>query len=140
MAEPVCIWYKLAKAFKEYISECENVLVYKTKCAGEDYPSAVIRTWEKDPDFDRLVELQPEHEREEFRANNGELRIRDTIVFKADEIVCTNVTEGFIHIELAYPFAYEALLHWMKKCGLVRQEVTLKEPLAWKEPPKCQTT
>lgn len=130
------IWYPLAKAFREYITEVDSVLVFQVKCAGDDFKSAAIRAWDVDPDFDRLLELTPEHEREELEAQ-GNHRIRDTILFKEDEIVCSSVTEGFFHIDLACPVAYEILLHWMKRVGLTKQETVLTGVLApWKEPPK----
>jgi hypothetical protein len=127
------IWYPLAKAFRTQITEVSNVLVFQVKCAGDNYKSAAIRTWETDPDFQRLLELTPEWEREALEAE-GDHRIRDTIVFKADEIVCSNVTEGHFHIDLAFPLAQEVLLHWMKRCRLVQQEATFTGALRpWKD-------
>lgn len=126
------IWYPLAKAFREYITEVENVLVFSLKCAGDDYCSAAIRTWEKDPDYARLLELAPEFSESRRKLESqGDQRIRDTIVFKVDEIICTNITEGHFHIELACPIAQEILLGWMKRCGLAKQEATLTGALAY---------
>lgn len=123
------VWYPLAKAFRECITEVENVLVFPVKCAGDDYQSAALRTWEVDPDYERLLELTPEHKRAELEAK-GNQRIRDTILFKEDMIICTNVREGHFEIELACPIAQEILLGWMKRCGLAKQEAVLTGALA----------
>jgi hypothetical protein len=140
MGKVQAIWLPLAKAFKEYIvAGHEHVVVMQQKCAGDDYPSAYIRVWELDPDRDRLIELAPDWEKEEREIELSQTRIRDTIVFKTDEIVCTNVEKGHFHIDLNFPMAFEMLLNWMKQVGLVESDVILTGDLApWQGQLECR--
>jgi hypothetical protein len=105
------IWFPLAKAFGAYITGFEQMFIYTLKCAGDDYPSSVIRVWEDGKVF-------------------GPNRIRDTIVFKPTEIICNNSNEGILFIELADPQSLDVLLGWMKRCWLIEQEITLAGILA----------
>ena len=132
------IWYDLAKAFRAYIVDHEHVIVVQQTISGDDEQSAYIRVWEPCPDRARLLELTPEWEREEKEAEYSITRIRDTILFRDDEIVCSNIENDVRYIDLKHPKAYEQLLDWMKLCGLVHAAVILTGELApWKEPEQC---
>jgi len=117
--DPEPTWYPLARVFKRCITEVESVMLYSTKPFGVSFEVAVIKTWELDPDYERSLQL-----RINVNAKNSH-RVRDTITFKPDEIVCYNVVEGYFHIDLIPPSALETLFGWMKKCGLVKQESEL---------------
>lgn len=115
------IWYDLANAFCVYIEGHEHVLVTQQTIPGEDYQSAFIRVWELNDDGESLS-----------------FRVRDTILFRGDEIFCVNVKNNTHYIDLKNPKAYEQLLDWMKLCGLVKAETILTGELApWTKPKQC---
>ena len=115
------IWYDLANAFIVYIEGHEHVLVMQQTIPGDNDQSAFIRVWELNSEDESLT-----------------YRVRDTILFRGDEILCVNMGCGYHNIDLRNPKAYEQLLDWMKLCGLVKTETTLTGELApWKELKQC---
>ena len=117
------IWYDLANAFCAHITGHEHVLVMQQTIPGDDGRSVFIRVWEPMLESESVA---------------GEFRVRDTILFHDDEILCMNIKNDVHFIDLKHPKSYEQLLDWMKLCGLVRAEATLTGELApWIEPERC---
>lgn len=127
------IWYDLANAFCAYITGHEHVTVMQQTIPGDDEQSVFIRVWEPESKPKPINKL-------------CEFRVRDTILFRGDEILCVSsrhttpskLENDFRTINLNHPKAYEQLLDWMKLCGLVQAETTLTGELApWREPEQC---